>query len=397
MNAFCRKQRTRPALMFLSHRIPYPPDKGDKIRSYNVLRFLAEDYDVYLGSFYDDPNDKKHIDAIAAICAEVCILPLGWLKPRIRSLGAFFRAQPLTMPFYRDARLLNWVNGVAKRKTLAATYVFSSSMAQYVPLDDATPFIVDFVDVDSDKWAQYAASRRRPMRWVFAREARTLGKYEVRLARTAHASLFVSEPEADLVRARMANDSKARIEVLRNGVDTDFFTPDKSYESPYRPSVVPIVFTGAMDYWANVDAVTWFATEIFPAIRARIRNATFFIVGQNPTSEVLKLESEDVIVTGRVEDIRPYLQHASLAVAPMRVARGVQNKILEALSMQRCVLTTTKGLEGIKHPRVTPRLHAILHKPSPTPHVTCYVQVQRLVAVEPANSQSSSMDGNQLS
>jgi sugar transferase (PEP-CTERM/EpsH1 system associated) len=137
-----------------------------------------------------------------------------------------------------------------------------------------------------------------------------------------------------------------------NGVDTDYFSPDRPYESPYGPGGPVVVFTGMMDYWANVDAVTWFALESFPSIRQAIEGARFVIVGARPSRQVERLASlAGVEVTGAVADVRPYLAHAELAVAPLRVARGIQNKVLEAMAMARPVVASSAALEGLDLPR----------------------------------------------
>jgi sugar transferase (PEP-CTERM/EpsH1 system associated) len=209
--------------------------------------------------------------------------------------------------------------------------------------------VVDFVDVDSEKWRQYAERRSWPMSWIYRREGERLLDFEREVASSAHASLFVTGDEAGLFRRRAGLD--ARIWSVLNGVDTGYFSPAEAIENPYASGGPVIVFTGAMDYWANVDAVTWFAREVFPSVRSRVPGARFVIVGARPTREVRKLRSLDgVEVTGRVKDVRPYLAHAALAVAPLRVARGIQNKVLEAMAMARAVVASPAAVEGLAIP-----------------------------------------------
>jgi sugar transferase (PEP-CTERM/EpsH1 system associated) len=336
-------------LLFLAHRIPYPPNKGDKIRSYHLLKHLSGRYHVYLGAFVDDPDDWRHAETVKSLCADACLIGLDPRRARLRSLGGFLSGGPLTVAYYRDIALRRWAGGLIESGQIEAVLVFSSGMAQYAGL--ASPRItkvVDFVDVDSDKWRQYARARPWPMSRVYAREARKLLQYERRVAATARASVFISRHEADLFRA-FAPEVADRVIAIANGVDTDYFSPDRVYESPYPANARVIVFTGAMDYWANVDAVRWFALEIFPAIRSRLPDATFCIVGARPVPEVTELAvREGVIVTGAVADVRPYLAHAAVAVAPMRIARGVQNKVLEAMAMGCKVLASPAAMEGIE-------------------------------------------------
>ncbi len=336
-------------LLFLVHRIPFPPNKGDKIRSFNLLKHLSGRFRIHLGSFVDDPDDWRYRDKLQAYCESLFLRPLHPARARIRSLTGLATGQPLTLPYYRDAAMNDWV-----RKTLVSgvdrVLVFSAAMAQYLPPapDGHRHTVIDFVDVDSDKWRQYAAGHRFPMNLVYRREARTLLNYERRLAGAADAAVFVSEDEAALFR-RLAPESAERVHAIDNGVDTEFFTPEREYPNPYPAGGVNLVFTGAMDYWANVDAVGWFAESVFPRIRERLPGARFVIVGARPVPAVRQLAMQaGVEIIGAVRDIRPYIAHADVAVAPMRIARGVQNKVLEALAMARPVVATPQALEGLR-------------------------------------------------
>jgi sugar transferase (PEP-CTERM/EpsH1 system associated) len=144
-----------------------------------------------------------------------------------------------------------------------------------------------------------------------------------------------------------APEAGDRLVCVSNGVDSDYFSPDRSYESPYKPGNLALAFVGAMDYWPNVDAVSYFARDILPTVRRRLPQSRFYIVGSNPAPEVMALASENVIVTGRVPDVRPYVAHASAIVAPLRVARGVQNKVLEGMAMAKPVIGSPEALNGI--------------------------------------------------
>ncbi|MCG6940119.1 MAG: TIGR03087 family PEP-CTERM/XrtA system glycosyltransferase [Thiohalocapsa sp.] len=336
----------REQVLLLCHRIPYPPDKGDKIRSHRWLTSLAARYRVHLGAFVDDPNDWAHAERLRTLCAEVCLRPLPPVRARLRGLPALLTTTPLTVACYADRQMAAWVRRLCATRTLSRVIVFSSAMAQYALLPEAAGLrrVIDYVDVDADKWRQYAERKRAPMSWLYAREARCLLAYDARVARAFAASLFVSAPEAALfLRMTGAPGSAA----VPNGVDSAYFAPMAARPSPFNDSVQVLVFTGAMDYWANVDAVRWFAAEVWPLVRQRMSSARFYVVGARPTREVSKLVGEGIVVTGRVPDVRPYLQHAAAVVAPMRIARGIQNKVLEGMAMGRVVVTTPMGLEGI--------------------------------------------------
>lgn len=338
-------------VLLLIHRIPYPPNKGDKIRSFNLLKQLASQHEVYLGAFVDDDADWGHEGELRKWCAEVFLRPLDARVRKVASLRGLVTGEPLTVPYYCDAKMARWVEACVDQG-IEQVVVFSSAMAQYVnkPQLQSLTRIVDLVDVDSEKWRAYAPRHRWPMSWVYRREARRLLAYERAVAANFDASVLVSPQEADLFRT-LAPESRDRIFAAVNGVDTDYFSPSGVYSNPYRANEQVLVFTGAMDYWANVDAVSWFAESILPQIRQQIPQARFYIVGSRPTEQVRALgQSGGIVVTGSVPDIRPYLAHAAMAVAPLRIARGIQNKVLEAFAMGRPVLATSAAMEGIVVP-----------------------------------------------
>ncbi len=288
------------------------------------------------------------------MCAEVKLVGLNPLAGKLRSLTGLLNGRPLTLPFYQNAEMRRWVEQQLANESPEAIVVFSSAMAQYLDTDAARrlPRVIDFVDVDSDKWRQYAEAKPFYSAWLFRREARRLQAFDIEVARDCDVSLFVSPDEAALFR-RMVDDERVRVDHMTNGVDTDFFSPCNDFDNPYPAGENALVFTGAMDYWANVDAVSWFCEQVMPLLRQTPEKPRFYIVGSRPDEAVKRLACEDVIVTGRVEDVRPYLAHAGAVVAPMRIARGIQNKVLEGMSMARPVVTSSKGFEGINaHPGV---------------------------------------------
>jgi sugar transferase (PEP-CTERM/EpsH1 system associated) len=333
-------------LLYLCHRIPYPPNKGDKIRAFNWLRALATRHTVHLGSFVDAPEDWAHRAALGSWCDQLCLRPLKPRRAKLRSLTGLARGEALSFGYYRDRGMQVWVDRLLRERPIQAVLAFSSTMAPYVAAHSGCRRILDFVDVDSDKWAQYAAHTRPPMRWVYAREARRLAAGECNLARLFDASLFVSRAEADFFR-QMAPDCAAKVHALGNGVDADYFDPAGAYPDP-GGEAPRIVFTGAMDYGANVDAVCWFVEHVWPRIREAVPAARFTIVGTRPAQRVRALTATPgVEVTGQVPDVRPYLARARVAIAPMRIARGLQNKVLEALAMARPVVLTPQAAAGL--------------------------------------------------
>jgi sugar transferase (PEP-CTERM/EpsH1 system associated) len=335
-------------LLLLIHRMPYPPNKGDKIRSYHLLKHLAQRYRVHLGTFVDDADDWQHVPRVQAMCASSHFARLNPTLARVRSLGALLGKRSLSLDYYQDAGMHEWVARTMQAHAIDKIVVFSSPMAQYAQPYPAARRVVDFCDVDSDKWRQYAEKKSWPMSWLYGHEARQLLAYERKVARETDAALFVSAPEAQLFR-QLAPESAARIGFFNNGVDTDYFAPDDGYANPYRSGQKVIAFAGAMDYWPNIDAVQWFAAEVLPAVLAAEPNAAFYIVGARPSAAVQQLASlPNVFVTGTVPDVRPYVAHAALSVAPLRIARGIQNKVLEAMSLAKTIVVSPQALEGIE-------------------------------------------------
>jgi polysaccharide biosynthesis protein PslH len=337
-------------ILFLAHRIPYPPDKGDKIRSFHLLEGLSRNYRVHLGAFIDDPQDEVHVDKLRPYCESLYLPRLRPWVGQLRGAPAALSGAPLSLARYTHSRFARWVVQTLKQHAVGRVYAFSSAMGQYglSATPDPVRRIMDFVDVDSEKWRQYADQATGPMRLVYAREHRTLAAEEARLAAAYDAGLFVSEEEAGLFRRRNP-DVGGRIHAVGNGVDLDYFDPHLSYADPFPAGGCNVVFTGAMDYQANVDGVVWFCRNVWPQVRDRLPAARFYIVGQRPAAAVRALAEEfgGVIVTGRVPDVRPYLAHGDAVCAPLRVARGVQNKVLEALAMDRPVVGTTAAWEGL--------------------------------------------------
>ena len=337
------------SLLFLAHRIPYPPNKGDKIRSFRWLKTLAADYRLHLGAFVDDPEDWRYASKLERMCEDVCLIGVRPQMNKLRSLSGLLTGEALSIPYYRSRKLQSWVSQKLKRADVSLAMVFSSPMAQYLmgAPSGSIRLVVDLVDVDSEKWRQYAKGHRWPLNWIYRREADALFQFEREVTKVSDVAVFVSRAESELF-CHLVPDLRDKVSWIRNGVDTHFFSPHRRYENPYGSNDRVLVFTGAMDYWANVDAVRWFSREVFPEIRKRVSHARFFIVGARPTKDVLRLAAASGIeVTGRVQDIRPYIAHARAAVAPLRLARGIQNKVLEAMAMARPLLATEAGVEGV--------------------------------------------------
>ena len=345
-------------LLFLSHRIPYPPNKGDKIRALQIFEYLRQWYDIHLGCLVDDPADWEQRETMAAMCADSYFAPLDRGRAKLTCLRGLLTGTPLSVEFFHDAGLEAWIARVLDQVRPDAIFVYSSNMAPYI-LDHHVPGqrrVVDLVDVDSEKWRAYSKTGSLPKRWIYRREWRLISALERRIAAECDAGTFVSTDEAQLF-TRLVPEAASKTIAISNGVDHIFFDPDQTYPAPFDSDPTNLkqadfVFTGTMDYAPNIDAVVWFVEDILPIIRRTLPDARFHIVGHSPTDSVKRLaETPGVSVTGRVADVRPYIAHATAAVAPMRIARGIQNKVLEAMAMARPVVATTDALEGIEAQR----------------------------------------------
>ena len=339
----------KPSLLFLTQRIPYPPIKGEKIRPLQILRHLRQSYDVHLGCLVDDPADQEHVPTVAALCVTSYFASLDRRRAKITCLRGLLTGDPLSVTFFHDRGLQDWVRTTMRETKPDVVFICSSNMAAYVLGDPyrARVQLCDLADVDSEKWRVYAKSGNPAMRLVHHREWRLTAKLEARIAQECDWSTFVSAEEAALF-AALVPEWSARIRAVVSGVDAAYFDPSLHHEAVFDTGRPNYVFTGTMDYPPNIDAVQWFAHNVLPIIRQQQPRAQFHVVGSSPAPSVAKLaEIDGVFVTGRVPDVRPYLAHATAGVAPMRIARGIQNKVLEAMAMARPVVVTPDALEGI--------------------------------------------------
>lgn len=332
-------------VLFLAHRVPWPPDRGDKIRSFHILKKLQSIAPVHVGAFADDARDLECAEGeragLASMHVELRDKP-NWFS----GLEALASRLSISQTAFGSRSMQAWVEQLLASGTISHVFVFSGQMAQYVPAAFDGRFIMDFVDVDSAKFESYAKEGNALMRWVYAREGKKLAQYEAEIATRADMNLLVSEPEAALFRSRTG---AAKVVALGNGIDTVFYDPKAAFKKlhPVFPNPL-IVFTGQMDYRPNIEAVSDFARNALPTIRETHPETTFAIVGRNPTPAVVELSAmPGVQVTGAVDDVRSWIAGADVIVAPLRIARGIQNKVLEAMAMAKPVVASTAAAEGI--------------------------------------------------
>lgn len=344
-------------ILFISHRVPFPPNKGEKIRAFNQIRHLAREHSLFLAFLVDDPADLDHLDGLKPHCTGMVhkVIHPQWRKlAALRTIGT---GLPMSVDYFYSHALQRKIDAELASKPFDAIVCYSSTTAEYVFRSRALKngpgprLVMDFVDVDSDKFARYVQTHKFPLSWVYAREGRLLREYERKVARHFHASCFVSAKEVELFGSICP---EAQACSIPNGVDTEFFgqcrlPQGEADPCPAGEKAPVLMFLGAMDYFPNQDAVVWFVREVWPKVRAAHPKAVFRIVGSKPGPGVTALASPEngVDVTGFVPDVRPYLREADVFVAPLRIARGVQNKVLEAMAAGLPVVSRPEAVQGL--------------------------------------------------
>jgi sugar transferase (PEP-CTERM/EpsH1 system associated) len=334
----------KPRILFVTHRVPWPPDRGDRIRTWNILRFLAERADVDLACLADERVTEETRTVLERTAARLAIVPHSGHRRYLRGAISALRGRSVTEGMFQSqvltAKLKQWGRNTSWDGVLAS----SSGVAQFIcpqTVPQATRRWIDLIDVDSQKWLDYRQRSRWPMSLIYGLEGRRLRQLETELPRTHDRLLVVSEAERQLFESFCPANS---VQAMSNGVNTRFFAPDDTVE----PEPHSCVFVGVMNYLPNVDAVNWFADNVWPDVRSRFPAAVFRIVGKSPTDEVHALASRPGIeVVGPVPDVRPFLHKSSSVVVPLRIARGVQNKVLEAMACGRPVVCSPEPLKRL--------------------------------------------------
>lgn len=329
-------------ILFLTQRVPYPPNRGDRILNYHYIRHLAREHDVVVGCLSEGADDSESIAALREMTSDVVSVPVSRMGCRWRALKALMGGKrPLTLAYFDEPEFRSRIRQLLRDSRFDLAIASSSSMATFID-DVEIPRIIQFVDLDSQKWSSYSQESRFPRSWVYGQEARRLLDYEQSVARRFDCSLFCSTREQQDFQ-RLVPGSSAR--VIRNGVDLEYFQPPRER----RPDSLNLVFTGVMNYRPNSEGAGWFCADVFPIVRQTVPEATFTICGASPDATVQRLARiPGVTVTGAVPDVRPYLNSASVAVIPVRIARGIQNKLLEAMATGLPAVTTTAAFAGLQ-------------------------------------------------
>jgi sugar transferase (PEP-CTERM/EpsH1 system associated) len=313
-------------IFFICRRVPFPPDRGDKIATFNKIRHLSAQHEVHVFCLGDGARDLGNIAGLSEYAKSVTAVPVSALAIKLRALKALIMGRPLSVAALDEPKLHVAIHRKFAELGPDLFIVYSCNVAQFAEHFPQMPRILQFGDLDSLKWRQYAERSRIPLKWIYAIEGRRLVAYERLIADSFSQALVHTEIERRDFRRLVPGVTVA---LVGNGVDLDYFGPTASAKQP-----ASIVFTGVMDYRPNVDAVVWFCNEILPIVRAEVADANFTICGSRPVRAVRRLARlSGVTVTGWVPDTRPYLDRSEVFVAPLRIARGIQNKLLEALAM----------------------------------------------------------------
>ena len=331
-------------ILYVTHRVPYPPDRGDRIRTWNVLKYLATRADVDLACLADEPASEETMRELRKVTRQLAVIPHAGRSRYVRGAISLLRGRTVSEGLFDSPPLASLLRDWNKTTTYDAVIASSSGVARYI----LPPFVktnikrwVDLIDVDSQKWLDYGKASSFPMSIVYRTEGHRLRNVERNLAETCDRLLVVSDVERDLFRSFCSTD---RIVTVSNGVDYQYFAPQPETRSEPHSCA----FVGVMNYKPNADAAIWFAQNVWPRIRQRYPQSQFYVVGKSPTPEVQALQSIGGIqVTGSVPDVRPWLFRSTCAVVPLQIARGVQNKVLEAMACGRPVICSPEPLKGL--------------------------------------------------
>lgn len=329
-------------LLFICPRMPYPPTKGEICRAFHELRALAERFDVTVATMAHSPVDWQSAKTLPQWCGKVLTAPGGGKLAWVLAAMSMLLGRSATEGYFHNLPLARMIDADSRRAPFDLVFCFSSAMVPYALRVATKVLVTDLVDIDSAKWAGYSRRVFGPRRWINAFEAHAVERLERLAVDVSDVTLVISEAEA----AAMSGGPSS-LTVIEHGIDTDYFTPGAVAPEPLGRN--SIVFTGTMNYPPNAEGVQWFAKRVFEPLRRVLGEASFTIVGRDPTAAVRRLEEiPGVRVTGAVDDVRPYLAGADVAVCPLLIARGIQSKLLEAMSMGKAIVASSCSLDGLK-------------------------------------------------
>ncbi len=327
-------------ILYVCHRFPFPPKRGGKIRPFNMIRHLSQNHQVTVCSLARSEAEAEEGRGIAPHCER---FEMGVVSNPIQMLRMVARLptmEPSSMGYFYSPDLAAKVNALLASEKFDLIFVHCSSVAQYVSHVHDIPKILDFGDMDSQKWLEYVNYKPFPLKAGYWLEGSKMEREEKRLARLFNLCTATTRAEWETLESYSTGVST---DWFPNGVDADFFKPDGE---GYDPDTIS--FIGRMDYYPNQEAMFRFCEQIWPLLRAKRPEMKLLIVGADPIPAVIKLgELPGVTVTGSVPDVRPYILRSAAMVAPLNIARGTQNKILEAMAMGVPVVSSSIAAGGV--------------------------------------------------
>jgi len=329
-------------ILFLTNRLPFPPDKGDKIRTYHQLTQLAASHDVWCACFADTPEDVARTDDLQRRCQSAIVVPWNRLSAIPRTASGWLSGRPFTEAAFTHPFLAKRLEDWGRQIRFDSVVAFSSMMARQALAVPARRHVLDLCDVDSEKWFDYARASRFPLSSLCHREGRRLRAWEHTCLNRFDATLLITERERALLEPSGRNET---LHVIPNGVT---LSGDQAFLASQCGPIVG--FLGVMDYRPNVEGVCWFVRHVWPKVLRECPNARMLIVGRRPARRIRQLAKlPGIEITGEVRDVRPYLNRCRVIVVPLHIARGLQNKVLEAMAARRPVVATTAVAAGL-HP-----------------------------------------------
>jgi len=328
-------------ILFTCHRLPYPPKRGGKIRPFNIIRhFKDQGHNLTVASLSRSPEESAEGEGLRDYCDKLLIGEVGNTSATLQMIARLPTTSPSSMGSFYSRRLHKMVANELSSSNYDLIFVHCSSAAQYVRTRGNIPSVLDFGDMDSQKWLDYSGHRPFPFSLGYWLEGSKMQRAEAKLA--ASFTLSTCTTRAELQSLRHLGTAK-RTGWFPNGVDSDFFCPDVlDYDRDQ------ICFIGRMDYFPNQQGVIWFCNKVLPAIHAERPATKLTIVGAEPSAEIQRLgDRPGIKVTGTVPDVRSFVKRSALSVAPLMIARGTQNKILESMAMGVPVISTDVAAGGV--------------------------------------------------
>lgn len=328
-------------ILFLSHRFPFPPTRGDKIRSFNMVKHLHDSgHKVTVASLARSREEAEDCRGIGDYCDDFVICEVRNPVQAVRMGLRLLTSEPSSMGFFYSSKLQKEVRRLLAEKKFDLIVVFSSTAAQYVSHVHDIPKLLDFCDMDSQKWLGFSKFKKWPISMGYQIEGAKLEKEEKVLCKEFDVCTCATDFEVDTLDSYQSGVISG---FFPNGVDFDFFAPTSN--DYVRHS---ISFVGRMDYYPNEECVLSFCQKVMPVLREKYPDVTLSVIGAEPPANIMALNREPgVTVTGTVDDIRTYVQKSALMVTPLEIARGTQNKILEGMAMGVPVISSRTAARGV--------------------------------------------------